>query len=63
MKNSLMLLIFFSGLMIFNGCEKDQELILETTILQGTWVEVEPEDLAQYAGTNHTLTFLEDSFF
>ena len=45
------------------SCKDDDELILETTILQGTWVEVEPEDLIQMAGENHTFIFREDSFF
>ena len=45
------------------NCKDDDELILETTTLEGKWVEVEPEDLGQFVGSNHTFIFEQDSFF
>ncbi len=45
------------------SCKDDDQPLLETSMLQGKWVEKEPEDLIQFAGTNHTFVFREDSFF
>ncbi|WP_167618637.1 hypothetical protein [Maribellus sediminis] len=45
------------------SCKDEEDLILETGMLQGTWIEVEPEDLNQFAGNNHTIEFRKDSFF
>lgn len=44
-------------------CNNDDDLLLNQAFLQGTWVEVEPDNFAQYAGENYTFTFKEDSFF
>ncbi|WP_321371381.1 hypothetical protein [uncultured Draconibacterium sp.] len=44
------------------SCDKVEPL-LDQSILQGTWRETEPEDLIQFAGSNHTFKFREDSFF
>ena len=45
------------------SCKDDDQPLLGTSMLQGKWVEKEPEDLIQFAGTNHTFVFREDSFF
>jgi len=44
-------------------CTNDDELYLNSDILQGTWVETEPENLIQYEGDNYTFTFKQDSFY
>jgi len=57
------ILIIIIGIAFTISCKDEEDLILETTMLQGTWVEVEPEDLGQFVGSNHSFTFREDSFF
>jgi len=57
------ILLTIFAIIFMLSCKDEDEIILEKTILQGTWVEVEPEDLEQYAGENHTFIFREDSFF
>ena len=50
-------------IIFMQSCKDEDELMLETTTLKGTWVKIEPEDIMQFAGSNHTFTFTEDSFF
>lgn len=61
--NSVKVLSTIFILVFILSCNDEDELILDTTTLQGKWIEVEPEDLIQFAGENHTFTFTEDSFF
>lgn len=63
MKTIIKLAFIFSGVVLIIQCSNDDDLLLNRAILQGTWVEVEPKDLVQFAGENHTYTFKEDSFF
>jgi len=58
---SMLLMVF--GLIFTISCKDEDEPILESQLLQGTWVEIEPKDLGQFAGSNHTFVFREDSFF
>jgi len=53
--NSVKILLTIFVLIFMLSCKDDDELALETTTLQGTWVEIEPEDLIQFAGSNHAL--------
>ena len=43
-------------------CNNDDDLYLNSAILQGTWVEVEPLDM-RLEGDNYTFTFKQDSFY
>ena len=61
--NSIKILLTIFALIFMFSCKDEEELILETTTLQGKWVEVEPDDLVQFAGENHTFIFEQDSFF
>ena len=61
--NSIKILLTIFALTFMFSCKEEEELILETATLQGKWVEVEPEDLIQFAGSNHTFLFKQDSFF
>lgn len=45
------------------NCNDQDELLLNSTILNGIWVEIEPNNVIQFTGTNHTFFFREDSFF
>ncbi|MDX8340946.1 hypothetical protein SLH46_17235 [Draconibacterium sp. IB214405] len=56
------ILALILGIVFTVSCEKD-EPPLDQSLLQGTWGEIEPENLGQFAGSNHTFTFKEDSFF
>lgn len=54
--------IVLLGILIIQSCHDQEEYILEAELLQGTWHEVEPEGLGQFAGTTYTFTFQADSF-
>ena len=56
------LLLLIVAIILTVSCEKEEPL-LDQSIILGTWEEVEPEDLGQFAGSNHTFIFREDSFF
>lgn len=43
------------------SCKDEDEIVLGTTMLQGTWIEI--EDPIQHDYTNRTFIFQEDSFF
>ncbi len=60
---SVNILLAIFAVIFLISCKNEDELFLEKTILQGSWVEVEPEGLVQLAGENHTFIFNEDSFF
>ena len=61
--NLVRVLLTIFALTFMMSCKDDDELILETTTLQGTWGEVEPEDQTQLVGSNHTFIFEQDRFF
>jgi hypothetical protein len=44
-------------------CIDDNEDQLTPNVLQGTWIEKEPDDIIQFAGNNYTFSFKQDTFF
>lgn len=63
MKTSFKLTILLVTIIFMIQCSNDEELIMNQDFLQGTWVEVEPDELIQYEGDNYQFTFSQDSFF
>jgi len=63
-RNRIIKIVFvLLGILIIQSCSDQEEYILESDLLQGTWVEVEPESLGQFAGSTYIFTFRADSFF
>lgn len=63
MKASLKLAIFIITTSFLVQCSNNEDLIMTKDFLQGTWVEIEPENLIQFEGDNHKFTFMQDSFY
>lgn len=55
--------IFMITSIFMYQCSNDEELLMNQDFLQGTWVEVEPENVIQFEGKNYKFKFIQDSFY
>lgn len=59
MKKTILLFIYTA---IFTACKKEAAKT-SSNYLAGTWTEQVPDSIAYYEATQHSFTFLQDSFF
>lgn len=64
MKTIAKAILWVTGIILLMQCSNDDEdLYLSQSVLQGTWIEVEPENVIQFVGENHIFTFKQDTFY